>query len=209
MNNEIQVAKSNLPETATPQTVFTNSGENGVQIANQSGAIVNVYLPGANGTVYNAATLISTEYYNLFVIGDEPFNDPFFLIGKDRALTTSEGIAADISAQFAALTPEAIAAIKTFPSLFASENHQYGCTDADHFAFYGMVTDVRIQENGIKIYYQKFSSVPQQKLNEIAFNLAIKGTSSFNELNRTHWAIKRIHLIEELRTVGISVLVPT
>ncbi|GHV13607.1 hypothetical protein FACS1894219_08650 [Clostridia bacterium] len=124
-------------------------------------------------------------------------------------MTTSEGIAADISAQFAALTPEAIAAIKTFPSLFASENHQYGCTDADHFAFYGMVTDVRIQENGIKIYYQKFSSVPQQKLNEIAFNLAIKGTSSFNELNRTHWAIKRIHLIEELRTVGISVLVPT
>lgn len=48
MSNEIQLANSNLTATATLQTVFTNTGENGVQIANQAGAIVNVYLPGAN-----------------------------------------------------------------------------------------------------------------------------------------------------------------
>ena len=31
----------------------------------------------------------------------------------------------------------------------------------------------------------------------------------FNELNRTHWAIKRVNLIEELQAVGISLLAPT
>lgn len=209
MSNEVQVANSNLPAPATPQTLFTHSGDNGVQIANQQGGTINFFLSSNNGAVYNAANAINTEYYNLFVVGDEAFNENFFLIGKDRALTTAEGIASDISAKFAALTPEAMAIIKTFPSIFASENHKYGCTDDSHLALFGVVTDIKVQENGIKIYFQRFCSIPQQKLNEIAFNLAIQGSSSFNELNRTHWTIKRINLIEELRAAGISVLVPT
>lgn len=209
MSNEIQVANDNLPTTADPKTVFTITGENGVQIANQAGAIVNVYLPGTNGAVYDAATKISTEYYNLFVVGDEAFNENFFLIEKDRALTTAEGVAEDVSAQFASLAPEAQATIKTFPSIFASENHQYGRTDDAHLALFGVVTDIRIQENGIKIYFQRFCTIPQQRLNEMMLNLAIKGSLSFNELNRTHWTIKRINLIEELRAAGISVLAPT
>lgn len=208
MKKEIQLAASNLLRR-TPQSVFTHQGDNGVQIANQQGATVNVFFPGCNGSVYNAANPINTEYYNLFVVGGEVFDESFFLVAKDRALTVAEGVAPEISAQFAALTSEAIATIKTFPSLFTSENRHYGRTDADHLALFGVVTDIRTQENGIKVYFQKFCSVPQQKLNEIAFNLAIKGSSSFNELNRTHWAIKKIDLIEELRAAGVSVLVPT
>jgi hypothetical protein len=71
------------------------------------------------------------------------------------------------------------------------------------------VTDIRIQENGIKIYFQRFCTIPQRRLNEIAHNLAIKGSYNFNELSRTHWTIKQINLIEELRAAGISVLAPT
>ena len=209
MNNEIQVANSDLPTIATPQTVIHNSGDNVTQIANNQGGTINFFMPSANGAVYNADTKISTEYYNLFVVGEEPFQENFFLISKDRALTTSEGVAADISEQFAPLTPEAQATIKTFPSIFASENHKYGSTDEAHLAQFGVVTDIRIQENGIKIYFQRFCAIPQQRLNEIMFSLAIKGSSSFNELNRTHWAIKRLNLIEELRAAKISVLVPT
>jgi len=166
-------------------------------------------MPAVGGAVYNAATKINTDYYNLFVVGGETFNENFFLIDKNRALITAEGVAADIAEQFAALTPEAQASIKTFPSIFASENHQYGRTDDAHLALFGVVTDIRIQENGIKIYFQRFCTIPQQRLNEIMLNLAIKGSSSFNELNRTHWTIKRINLIEELRAAGISVLAPT
>ena len=207
MSNKIQVGERSLPTAPASQTVFTHSGDNGVQIANSGTA--NVFLPASNGMVYNAGNAINTEFYNLFVVGDESFNESFFLIGKDRVLTTTEGVAPEISAQFATLTPEAIKAIKTFPSLFVSENRHYGRTDTDHLALFGIVTDIRIQENGIKIYFQRFCSIPQQRLNDIMFNLAIKGKPSYNELNRTHWAIKRINLIEELRAAGISVFAPT
>ena len=60
-----------------------HAGDNGVQIANQG--TVNLFLGGSNA--------LSTEYYSLFVIGGESFNDGYFLIEKDRALTTSEGVA--------------------------------------------------------------------------------------------------------------------
>lgn len=209
MSNDLQVVNCNLPITATPQSVINNSGDNVTQIANNQGGIINLFMSAPNGAVYNATTKISTEYYNLFVIGDEAFNENFFLIDKDRALTTTEGVAVDVSSQFAALTPEVQASIKTFPSIFASENHLYGRTDEAHLALFGVVTDIRIQENGIKIYFQRFCTISQQKLNEIMPNLAIKGSTSFNEFNRTHWTIKRINLIEELRAAGISVLVPT
>ena len=201
MSKDIEIAESRLPAANTPQTVFSHTGDNGLQIANSG--TVNIYLPGSGGTV---ATPISTEYYNLFVVSDETFNESFFLMGKDRVL---EGVAPEISEQFSSLTTESIAMIKTFPSLFASENRYYGRTDDDHFALFGVVTDVKVQENGVKIYFQRFCSVPQQRLNEIAFSLAIQGKPSFNEFNRTHWAIKRIHLVEELRAAGISVLLPT
>ena len=207
MRSEMQIAENKLSLTNTPTAVFTNSGDNGLQISNQG--TINLFMTTTNGEVYNAGSAISNDYYNLFVVGGESFNEGHFLIEKDRALTTAEGIAPEISAEFAALTPEAIAKIKTFPSLFAGENRQYGRTDTDHLAFFGMVTNIRIQENGIKIYFQKFCSLPQQRLNETMRELAIHGKPSFNELNRTHWAIKKVNLIEELKAAGIRVLVPT
>lgn len=208
MSDDIQLANSGLPTVADPHTIIHNSGDDLTLINNNQGGTINFVFASANGALFNATTKISSEYYNLFVVGDEPFNEGFFLIDKDRALTVSEGVSADISEQFASLSPETQAAIKTFPSIFASENHQYGHTDEAQLAVFGVVTDIRIQENGIKIYYQRFCTLPQQRLNEIMLRLAIRGSSSFNELNRTHWTIKRINLIEELRAAGISVLAP-
>ena len=36
-----------------------------------------------------------------------------------------------------------------------------------------------VQDNGIKIYYQFLNSIPQQKLNELLFELGLQGNSSF------------------------------
>ena len=207
MSNEIQVSPVNLPENVTPQTVITNTGDNAVQIANSG--TVNLFLPGNTGPVYNATTALCKKYYNLFVVGEESLHDPFFLVNPDRALTVSEGVALDISEFFAILSPEAVRKIKTFPSLFASTNHQYGRTDDDHLAYFGVVTDVVVQENGIRVCYQKLRSIPQQRLNEIAHSLEILSAPSSNELDRTHWAIKPIHLIEELKAAGFRLPLPT
>lgn len=210
MDKEIQVVHNQLPGSTVPQTAFTQSGDNGVQIAN-SGTVnlVTQYFLPHNGPVINTGNTVNFEYYNLFVVGGETFEVPFFLVPKDRALTVQEGVAEEIHNQLAALTPEAIAEIKRFPSLFASENHHYGHTDPDHLALFGFVTDVKIQENSIKIYFQKCSCFQQQRLNEIAHRLEIRGKPSFNELCRTHWTIKKINVVEELKAAGISVLVPT
>lgn len=103
MKSEIQAIANNLQLLPTPQPTFTHSGDNGIQIANQQGGTINMYLypnlPINNGIVFNATTTINVEYYNLFVVGDESFgNDSFFQISKDCALTLSEGISFDISA---------------------------------------------------------------------------------------------------------------
>ena len=183
-----------------------------IQIQNMSGSIGIPYvvIPQQVSTTRNAPNTtftLNTDYYNLFVIGTETFSDGHFIVPKDRALT--ESMTPENKAQFSALTDEAIARIRTFPSIFASENHYYGKTDDDHQAIFGLVKEVRIQDNGIKIHFQPLWPIPQQRLNEIIFQLAISGTTSFNELDRTHWAIKRVNLIEELRAAGISVLAPT
>jgi len=211
MTKELQILPEvNLPENAT---VFKQIGDKNMQVAhaNNVNTTINIIVPAQRptGKIIDTRFALCTEYYNLFVVGNETFADGHFIVPKDRALSILEGTSPEISAQFASLTSEAILKIKTFPSIFASENHQPGRTDDDHHAYYGFVTDITIQENGIKIYFQTFCAIPQQKLNEMAFSLAIKKASKCNELNRTHWTIKRIDLIEQLKIAGISVLAPT
>ena len=95
--------------------------------------------------------------------------------------------------------------MKRYPAIFADENHSYGKTDDAQDAYFGFVKDVKIQDNGIKIYYTIITAIPQQILNEHCFELGIGGARSFNELNRTHWALKQINLIEALQKAGVQI----
>ena len=208
-NNSKTLPLENLPVNAT---VFAQTGDRSVQVAqaNNVNNVVNLIIPmmssGFGGFV-NTNVALNMDYYNLFVIGDETFCDGHFTIPKDRALT--ESMSLETKVQFSALSEEAVSQIKTFPSLFASENHSYGKTDDAHQAYFGLVTNVKIQDNGIKIHFRPLWSVPQQRLNEIASKIALQSAPALNELNRTHWAIKKVNLIEELKAAGISVLAPT
>lgn len=147
----------------------------------------------------------SHEYYSLFVQLDETFyENGYFYVRKDRALntlSTSEYIREKINE----LDPESIEIIKTFPAIFCSENHGMGKTDEEQLAYYGLVTDIKVQDNGIKIYYRLLNAIRQQTLNENLFELGISGNDKFNELNQTHWAIKRIDLVGTLKEIGVSV----
>jgi len=202
-----------LPTTSTPTTInLPGNGNTLIAQANTVQQNVNLILiPGSqplnNGIVSGAQQTFDHDYYSLFVIGDETFTSDHFLVPKDRALT--ESTMQELKDSLASLSPDAVATIKTFPALFASENHFYGRTDDAQNAYYGFVTDIKIQDNGIKVYFRPLNSVPQQKLNDIASELGLGRASSFNELNRTHWAIKKINLIEALRDAGISVFALT
>ena len=209
MNNKLETLPlDNLPEHST---ILVQTGERSVQVAQAQNVnhVVNLFMPAMTpGQIGSGASVnLNMDYYNLFVIGDETFCDGHFIVPKDRALT--ECMSQEAKDQFSALGKDAVSQIKTFPSIFACENHGYGKTDDTHQAFFGFITDVKIQDNGVKIYFRPLSTLPQQRLNEIAFKIALQGASAINELNRTHWAIKKVNLIEELKAAGISVLVPT
>ena len=210
MNNKLEkIPLDSIPENST---ILVQTGEKSVQVAQAQNVnhVVNLILPAMTpGPIGSGGTnvTLNMDYYNLFVIGDETYSDGHFTVSKDRALT--ECMSQEAKDQFSALGKDAVSQIKTFPSIFACENHGYGKTDDTHQAYFGLITDVRIQDNGIKIHFRPLSTIPQQRLNEIAYKLAIQSASSTNELNRTHWAIKKVNLIEELKAAGISVLAPT
>lgn len=47
--------------------------------------------------------------------------------------------------------------------------------------------------------------MPQQVLIDLAAGLCIGGAKAYNELNRTHWAIKKVNLVEKLEKAGYRV----
>ena len=72
-------------------------------------------------------------------------------------------------------------------------------------AYYGYVTVIKVQDNEIKIYFTKLNALPQQVLIDLAADLCIGGAKALHELSRTHWAIKRINLVEVLEKAGYRV----
>lgn len=209
-------ASGNLPQIKQPRPVeLSQTGDNNTQIAyvqNFDGtSVTNVIVTGhrTGETPTHTQGALIRDYYNLFVMGGETFtafSGGHFIVPKDRALT--EKVSPDIEKSVNSLHADAIEFVKALPTIFASENTSYGCSDDTQQAFFGMVTNVRVQDNGIKIYYQTLNAISQKKLNELMRELSIEGRPTFNELDRTHWTIKRVNLVEELRDAGIMVFAP-
>lgn len=211
MEKDMQVVATSqqLPQRVKPaQPVsLTQNGNDNTQIAYveryEQSVVIFPGVASAGMPVIGQGVTFNYDCFNLFVLGTEQYNDPFFIVPKDRALT--ESTSQEMKELCASLSPEAIAIIKSFPAIFCSENHRYAKTDPDHMAYYGYVTDIKVQDNGIKVYFTKLNQLPQQVLIDLSEDLCIGGARSFTELSRTHWAIKRINLIEVLEKAGYRV----
>jgi len=144
---------------------------------------------------------LSDEYYNLFIVGyydpsKSPINNCRIVISTDRAFASY--VSNDVREIFGDLhNREIISKIKTLPSIFACENNLREFPNQG--AAYGFITDIKIRENGINVYFKKVSTVSQQALNNISYNLAIKPF----EWTHTHWTIKNVNLTEELIFAGL------
>ena len=208
MDKELQVVPQQLPRQAQPTPVsLTQTGNDNTQIAYVARYEQNVAIfPSAQQTampVIGQGVTFNYDCFNFFVLGGEEYEGTYFIVPKDRALT--ESTSQEMKDLCASLSPEAIAIIKTFPAVFCSENRYYSKTDPDHMAFYGYVTDIKVQDNGIKVYFTKLNQLPQQVLIDLSYELSIAGAKSYTELSRTHWAIKRINLVEVLENAGYRV----
>lgn len=202
----VKSRRGNLPAEAKTAEI-TISGDNNNFVAHAETVENNITImiqdPRARRGENRARITFNRDRYHLFVIGDETFVEPYFLVPKDRALTESTND--ELTEKYATLKAEAIEELKNYPAIFAAENHLYGKTDDEQDAYFGIVKDIKIQDNGIKIYYTIITAIPQQVLNEQMLEFGIGGAKSFNELNRTHWALKQINLIEALQKADVQI----
>ena len=207
MSNEVKViSATGLPVTGQPQVVQT--GNDNVTIPNYGTVNLTVQqqfatMPAFGGSFY-VPVRVNREYYNIFVIGGEEFDKPYFKVPRDRALTHL--MSKETMDRFAEMTQENKEEIKTMPSLFMAENRNYGKADDDQMVIYGFVSDLKIYDNDVKVYYCGYKiDIPQQRLNECLEELGLVGDNRFNELNRTHWSTKRCDLIQELLEAGVQI----
>lgn len=207
MDDKLKVIPSSALSSGIPQQ-YTQTGNDNLIVPNYGNLTLNVnqqlpMTPMMGGGFY-IPPAIDREYYNLFVVGIEEFDKPFFKIPRDRVL--NEYMSKETRALFETWTPEVIARIKNLPSLFMAENGDYGIARDGQAAIYGFVYDLKIYENDIKVYYCSFlPHIPQQRINDLHEELGIPANKGYSELNRTHWAIKRVDLIQELLEAGVQI----
>ncbi|HEL1237633.1 hypothetical protein QLT09_01955 [Streptococcus equi subsp. zooepidemicus] len=224
MTNDLDIAKqeSSLPTKNNNTYKFEQTGE-GTNIGlaqNVTSTTVNIMLPTNNsGSGYTQNYIkktINTEFFNLFVILGEQYDKPYFIVDVKRALTVNEGTAQNIHNRLATFTEEAKAEIMSYPCIFATENYRYSPPETPHtgpqLAQYGFITKIQQMHNGdLKIYFQSLPMcpIPQETLNHMITELDLQGNEKVNEFDRTHWAIKNVNVVEELKLKGISLLIPS
>ena len=223
MKNELDIAakESSLPTERKNTYTFEQNGT-GTNIGlaqNVSSTTVNIMLPTSNnmvGTPTYIQKTINMDYFNLFVILGEQYDKPYFIVDVKRALTINEGTAKNIHDRLATFTDEAKAEIMSYPCIFASENYRYSPPETTptgpQIAQYGFITKIQQMHNGdLKIYFQSLPMcpIPQETLSNMITELDLRGTEKLNEFDRTHWAIKNVNNVEELKLKGISLLIPS
>ena len=150
----------------------------------------------------DTAIPLNNQYYNLIVTGEIEFeNIQPITMPMDRALTEYMD---ELKSEFLPLSPRVEERILTFPTIFANENMYYGRAHENQVFGLGYIHRIKVRHDAVRIYPQIICCLPQQKLNEACFELDMGGDSSFNELNRTHWSIKKIDLLAELRELGLQ-----
>lgn len=152
---------------------------------------VNVILTDISGY----RTELSSEYFNL-IIGYDPFEKDHILVDTTRALT--EYISDDVKERFAGWTPEKIAEIKKLPAIISQERDG---TDGQQ-AVFAFIRDIRIQDNGIMVYFQRYYPIPFSFLKDCLSELAMYQF----ELTRTHWTIKKVNLLQVMQDTGLRIM---
>lgn len=150
MENKPQLNKPTVLQQNNTPTEINLPGDHNTLIAHADN-VKNEYrptilitnpLPGMQQGYVISVTL-NLDFYNLIVVAGDVLDGMYHvMVDKERAIT--ESTSDELKKQYAVLTPEVIAEIKTFPTIIATENHSYGKTDEAHYAHYGIITDIKV-----------------------------------------------------------------
>lgn len=136
---------------------------------------------------------MAEKIYNLLISGDEnAWESDSVILDLDRCIV--EYTEKDLIDKFVKLGRDEINEIKNSPCIFAYED--YCKKDAS----IGYIIDIIVRQVGVKIIFEKVEVLSLENLHKFQFELDIKKW----ELNRTHWAIKKVNLYKELQSLGIN-----
>lgn len=170
------------------------NGENGIQVAHADSftPTINIIMPGSGE---NNRTPLTLEYYNL-IVGYDPFEKDHILVDRSRALT--EHMAPEVKDKFCGWKDNQLAEIKKLPAIITCERDRSQIDEQQ--GVIAFIKNIRFQQNGIMVYFQRYYPISMKFLQDHQFDL---GLTSEWELNRTHWAIKNINLMEVLHDNSI------
>lgn len=141
----------------------------------------------------NLENLKDKKYYNLLITADE---EAWF--GKTYKMELSRFLEfTDTSVRniFQNLENENIInEIQEFPCLFLNE---IGRGD---FGYIGRMSNLKIRSKYIGFTFEKMKKIPIENIKRLGFELDIDVSKrGITELHRTHWAIKKVNLLDELK----------
>jgi len=108
--------------------------------------------------------------------------------------------------RYSALTPAVIEELLSFPALLTCQSTRYGKADPIRNAYVGLLNEVRQYSYDIELQCQLLFPFPQQKLDDLAAPLDIRGARHFSELNHCHWSLKEVDLLTVINGAGLNPL---
>ncbi|MDQ8432210.1 toll/interleukin-1 receptor domain-containing protein [Enterococcus faecium] len=132
------------------------------------------------------------DFYNILVsFDDEAWESDKYEMDRSRFLEYTNN---DIKDRYNLLDNTALEELLSFPCLFLYE------LGRKNYGYIGYITNVKIRDKKIGVKFEKVDSIPTDDIIKLAFELDIDmGHKSLTELHRTHWAIKRVNLFNELQ----------
>lgn len=136
------------------------------------------------------------DYYNLFVIEDETYQDGSFSISRSDALTRYTHDAE----HFRPMTADIISEIESMPCLFTIRNDNFSRCSDNWVCVAGKLSKITVHGSVIKFKFGYYApAIPQNLLNQNAKLFGLATSSLRNELDDEHWAIKKIDLLTRLK----------
>ena len=176
-----------------------------------AGQVQNNYIFGGSGMPVVGATpnfgvppKMDTEYYNLFVLDTEAWVQGGFRVQKVDALTDTEP---DIVKNLTSLGERELSCIRSYPTIVAMRNAQYGTTAPGSILYYGFINSIQMCETSVIFGFTKLHDISQAIFVDNAVAFSIGKACAYNEFDHPHWAVKHINVVDALRNHGVQVIV--
>ncbi|MEG6585414.1 toll/interleukin-1 receptor domain-containing protein [Dendrosporobacter sp. 1207_IL3150] len=135
---------------------------------------------------------MAQEIYNLLISGnEEAWEEDTVIFDLSRCIR--EYTESDLVEKYVKFGTDEIDQLKKYPCIFAYEDY------CEKNASVGCITDILVRQGKVKIVFRKVKEIPSEYLRKRQFELDIHEW----ELNRTHWALKKVNLFKELQALDI------